>query len=108
MNVVPNRGEVWLVDLGMIEKVRPGVILSGPSGPADRNLITIIPHTTALRGSEFEIDIPMSFRKPGAFLVQSPATVPIVRAQRLLGRMNPAQVREVELGLLRWLRIETS
>ena len=27
---VPKRGEVWLVDMGMVEKVRPALILSGP------------------------------------------------------------------------------
>jgi mRNA-degrading endonuclease toxin of MazEF toxin-antitoxin module len=33
---VPNRGEVWLVDLGMAEKVRPALVLSGPFESNDR------------------------------------------------------------------------
>ena len=45
------RAEVWLVDLGMIEEVRPSVVLSGPAGPKDRELITVIPHTTNLPAS---------------------------------------------------------
>jgi mRNA interferase MazF len=79
---VPARGEVWLVDLGMIEKVRSALILSGPCGANDRDLITVIPHTTTLRDSLFEINIPLPFLKPGAFLVQSPATVPSPRAEK--------------------------
>jgi mRNA interferase MazF len=102
---VPNRGEVWLVDLGMMEKVRPALVLSGPSAANDRKIITVIPHTTTLRGSRFEIDVPLTFLKPGAFLAQSPATVPSVRALKLLGRMTEAQIRSIEEGLLDWLRI---
>jgi mRNA interferase MazF len=103
---VPNRGEVWLVDLGMVEKVRPALVLSGPFESNDRAIITVIPHTTTLRGSRFEIDIPLPFLKPGAFLVQSPSTVPSVRAMRLLGRMTEFQIRSIEEGLLDWLKIE--
>ena len=52
---MPSRGEVWLVDLGMIQKVRPALILNRPFNDADRALISVIPHTTALRGSDLEI-----------------------------------------------------
>jgi len=102
---MPNRGEVWLVDLGMVEKVRPAVVISGPSGANDRNIITVIPHTTTLRGSRFEINIPLHFLKPGAFLVQSPATVPKVRTLKILGRMTESQMTEIEDALLEWLKI---
>ncbi len=102
---MPRRGEVWLVDLGMVEKVRPALVLSGPYDANDRDIITVIPHTTTLRGSEFEINIPLPFLKPGAFLVQSPATVPRVRALKRLGRIAEVQIREIEDGLLKWLRI---
>ena len=102
---MPSRGEIWLVDLGMVEKVRPALILSGPAGVTDRDLITVIPHTTTLRGSRFEIHIPMPFLKPGAFLAQSPATVPMPRAEKRLGRITEAQVRQIEDSLLEWLEI---
>jgi len=103
---MPVRGEVWLVDLGMVEKVRPALVLSGPCEGNDRDIITVIPHTTTLRGSRFEINVPLAFLKPGAFLVQSPATVPRVRALKLLGRMSEPEMRSIEAGLLDWLEIE--
>ena len=102
---MPNRGEVWLVDFGMVEKVRPALILSGPCQTNDRAVITVIPHTTTLLGSQFEINIPLPFLRPGAFLVQSPATLPSVRALKYLGRMTEPQIRSIEDGLLEWLRI---
>lgn len=97
------RGEVWLLDLGMVEKVRPGLVVSTNYGDRDRALITIVPHTTSLRGSEFEITVPVAFLKPGAFLVQNVATYPVVRAVRKLGALKREQFDLVGSGLLRWL-----
>ena len=51
---VPQRGEVWLVDLGLAAKVRPALVVSVPPGDVDRALVTIVPHTTSLRNSRFE------------------------------------------------------
>ena len=66
--MTPLRGEVWLLDLGMVEKVRPGLVVSTNYGDRDRALITIVPHTTSLRGSEFEITLPVAFLKSGVKL----------------------------------------
>ena len=106
MKPKPSRGEIWLVDLGMVEKIRPALILSGACADADRDLITIVPHTTTLRGSRFEIAVTLPFLKPGAFLVQSPATLPSPRALQWLGRMQPADVSRIESALLAWLEIK--
>ncbi|MGQ0619218.1 MAG: type II toxin-antitoxin system PemK/MazF family toxin [Panacagrimonas sp.] len=74
----PLRGEVWLVDLGMAAKIRPCLVLSVPVEDADRSIITLVPHTTSVRGSRFEVAIPVRFLKPGAFdaqgLSRRPAT----------------------------------
>ncbi len=98
-----NRGEVWLVDLGLAGKARPALILNKPFSDADRALITVIPHTSTLRGSNFEIPVSVPFLKPGAFLVQSPVTLPAVKAERLLGRLTPPQLALVEAGVRDWL-----
>lgn len=103
---MPQKGEIWLVDMGMTGKIRPALVLSGPCGPNDRDLITIIPHTTELRGSCFEVAIPMPFLKTGAFLVQNPVTLSTRRAEKYLGRLDVAQVKLVEDRLLEWLRID--
>ena len=49
---LPRRGEVWLADLGMIAKVRPVLVLSVPFADLDYALFHIVPHTTAVRGSD--------------------------------------------------------
>lgn len=101
--MTPSRGEVWLFDLGMAAKVRPALVVSVPYGDADRALVTILPHTTALRGSRYEIPVQAAFLKPGAFVVQSVATYPVVRAIRRLGTLTKEQFEEVIGGLMRWL-----
>jgi len=101
--MTPARNEVWLFDLGMAAKVRPALIVSVAYGDLDRALITIVPHTTSLRGSQFEIAVSAVFLKPGAFLVQNVATYPNVRAMRRLGVLKKDQFDLIFSGLLRWL-----
>ena len=52
-----NRGEVWQVNLGMVAKARPAVIISIPFRDDERALYAIVPHTTALRGGRFEVPV---------------------------------------------------
>lgn len=99
----PKRGEVWLFDCGMVEKVRPVLILSVPFGDADRALVTVVFHSTALHGSGFEVAIPIPFLREGAFIAQSIATYPISRAMRKLGRLESSQIAAVEAADFRWL-----
>ena len=88
--MTPSRGEVWLFDLGMAEKVRPALVVSVGYGDVDRALITIVPHTTSLRGSQYEIAVNVPFLKAGAFLVQDVATYPNVKGRfESWGRSNP-------------------
>lgn len=49
---MPNRGEVWMVDLGLAQKARPALILNRAFKETDRALVSVIPHTLTLRGSE--------------------------------------------------------
>ncbi len=102
-NVPPRRGEVWLFDCGMVAKVRPVLVLSVPFTDTDRALVTVVLHTTTLRGSQFEVKIQVPFLKEGAFVAQSIATYPVARAIRKLGALNAVQVAEVETAIFKWL-----
>ena len=68
---VPNRGEIWLVDLGFVAKVRPCLVFSISYQDEDRALITVIPHTTSIQDSRFEVKVEVPFLRPGAFDAQS-------------------------------------
>lgn len=99
----PARGDVWLVDLGLAAKIRPCLVLSVPPAATDRALITLVPHTTALRGSSYEVSIPVRFLKPGAFDVQGLVTVPPVYLIRKLGALSTTQMKSIETSVCRWL-----
>jgi mRNA interferase MazF len=101
--VLLNRGEVWLFDCGMVEKVRPVLILSVPFEDTDRAVVSVVFHSTALRGSQHEIQVQVPFLRDGAFIAQSIATYPTVRAIRKLGALNVAQLTKVEFAVFKWL-----
>ena len=99
----PDRGDVWLVDLGYVAKVRPCLVVSIPTLNQDRALTTLVPHTTSSRGSRFEVDVKVRFLKPGAFDVQNIITIPQAKLLRKLGELNSEQLAQVEDVLLFWL-----
>jgi mRNA interferase MazF len=88
-------GEVWQVDFGLAAKVRPALLLT--SNPADEelDLVTVLLHTTSLRGNRWELSIPKPFLKPGAFHLQQIQSVPTVRLERRLGVLTEAEMNQV-------------
>ena len=72
----PHRGEVWLVDLGLAAKIRPCLVFSIPTAEMDRSLVTVVPHTTSIRGTRFEVSVSVPFLRIGGFDAQGIVTVP--------------------------------
>jgi mRNA interferase MazF len=104
----PQRGEVWLVDLGMAAKVRPTVVISVPADDSDRALVTLVPHTTSPRNSRFEVAVGISFLRAGVFDAQNLVTIPNAKLIRVLGRLSGVQLRAVERVVCTWLGIPTT
>ena len=100
-----NRGEVWQVDFGMAAKVRPALLLTGNPADDELDLVTVLLHTTSLRGNRWELSIPKSFLKPGAFHLQQVQSVPTVRLERKLGVLNETEMNQVLDALAERLRI---
>lgn len=104
MATLPNRGDVWLVDLGLVAKVRPCLVVSIPADDdSDRVLVSLVPHTTSTRGSRFEVESRVRFLKQGAFDAQNLVTVPAVKLIRRLGQLSDEQMKAVEASLRAWL-----
>jgi len=99
----PRRGEVWLVDLGMAAEVRPALVISVPAADTDRALVTLVPHTTSPRQSQFEAVTSVSFLRAGVFDAQSLVTVPHAKLVRQLGKVTDAQFAIVEGAVRSWL-----
>ncbi len=98
-----SRGEVWLADLGIAAKTRPCLILSVPADTQDRALIALVPHTTSVRGTRFEVAIPKRFLKEGAFDPQGILTLAPPKLIRRLGMLNASELALVEQSVKVWL-----
>jgi mRNA interferase MazF len=106
--VVPRRGEVWLVDLGMAAKVRPALVVSVPALDTDRALVTLVPHTTSARQSRFEASVSVPFLRAGVFDAQNLITIPHAKLIRSLGVLSNAQLATVERALRLWLGLSAT
>jgi len=102
---VAKAGEVWMIDLGMVAKVRPCLLLTDYPADDELALITVLPHTTALRGNRWELPVPKSFLKPGAFHLQQLQSVSVARLERRLGALTPEEWRTVRDRLTAYLRL---
>jgi mRNA interferase MazF len=99
----PQRGEVWIVDLGMVAKTRPCLVLSIPIVDEDRALVGIIPHTTQPRGTRFECNAALPFLKPGVFDAQGLQPISLAKFERRLGTLTDAQMQDIEDAVCNWL-----
>ena len=98
-------GDVWMVDFGMAAKVRPALLLTGPPADDELDVVTLLLHTTALRGNRWELNIPKPFLKPGAFHLQQVQTVSTVKLERKLGELTADEMDSVLDALGRRLGI---
>jgi len=102
---IPRRGEVWLADLGMIAKVRPVLVLNVPFGELDYALFHVVPHTTAVRNSQFEVSVNVPWLAVGVFNIQGSLSVPKSNLLRVLGTLNTQQLEPIEKSFCRWLQL---
>jgi mRNA interferase MazF len=89
----------------MAAKVRPALLLTGNPADDELDLVTVLLHTTSLRGNRWELSIPKPFLKPGAFHLQQVQSVPTVRLERRLGVLNETEMNQVFDALAERLRI---
>ena len=97
------RGEIWLIDLGMVQKTRPVLILSVPYKDEERTLMSYVVRTTSLRGTKYEVPHSGPKFHPGAFDVQSIGTVPDVQLIRRMTMCDANTLEKVEVALTKWL-----
>ncbi|MCE0523795.1 MAG: type II toxin-antitoxin system PemK/MazF family toxin [Methylacidiphilales bacterium] len=104
--VRPQRSEVWRVDLGLAGKVRPALVVSASLQDADYALIAVVPHTTSVRGANYEVALSVPFLRQGAFNVQGLAPLPPVRFPDRLGKLSDEQMNQIDKVMDRWLCLD--
>jgi mRNA-degrading endonuclease toxin of MazEF toxin-antitoxin module len=99
------RGELWLIDLGMVQKARPCLILSIAYLDNERAVVSYIPRTTHPRGTRFEVPHHARGFEAGVFDTQGIGGVPVVKLERRLGVVEPDVLKQVEQALKLWLNL---
>ncbi|MBI4026446.1 MAG: type II toxin-antitoxin system PemK/MazF family toxin [Verrucomicrobia bacterium] len=99
------RGDIWLVDLGLAQKIRPAVILSVAYLEHERALITYVPRTTSLRDTRFEVPHQARGFEPGAFDAQSIGTMPAAKLVRHITSLDAGTLAKVEDVVRSWLAL---
>jgi len=89
----------------MIAKVRPVLVLSVPFADRDYALFHVVPHTTASRGSQFEVEVSVPWLERGAFNIQGSQSIPRNNLIRVLGVLTQSQVALVADSFRRWLQL---
>lgn len=97
----PRHGEVWLVDMGLAAKTRPGVVILADNLNAPRSLIIHIPITRQNRGSELEVPLGhLPFLdKESVANVQGVGSLPSVRFEKRLGVLPSGDLEAVKRAL---------
>ena len=81
--------------MGIAGKIRPCLLLTDYPEDDELALVTVVPHTTSLRGNRWELPMPKPFLKEGAFHFQQIQSVSVARLMRRLGKLT-----EPEMGLV--------
>lgn len=99
------RGELWIIDLGMVQKARPCLILSTNYLDHERAVVSYVPRTTSVRGTRFEVAHQMRGLDAGAFDAQGIGSIPAVKLERRLGTIEPTVLNQVEAAVKLWLSL---
>ncbi|MBL9186813.1 MAG: type II toxin-antitoxin system PemK/MazF family toxin [Opitutaceae bacterium] len=94
-------GEIYLVDLGMVAKVRPAVVVSRYDPDSPRALSIFVPLTTENRASAYEVSLgkPRFLNKYSWANVQGLMAVGHERIIRLLGTVSATQLAQIKVAI---------
>jgi mRNA-degrading endonuclease toxin of MazEF toxin-antitoxin module len=102
MTNFPQNGDIVLVDLGMVAKVRPCLVLCG-NPDRERTVSIVAPLTSEVRGGESEISFPKPpwLAKPCVVNLSGLGSVERHRIQRRLGLFPPQRFEEAKKVIAR-------
>jgi mRNA interferase MazF len=98
-----SRGDVVVVDMGMVCKVRPCVVVSVSKPDSQRNMSVVVPMTTEIRGGECEVRFPKPrwLRQESVVNVLGIAGVDNSKIERRVSAFPSDKMSEIESALKR-------
>ena len=107
MSTVPQRGEVWFIDLGIVGKPRYALVLAAQTD-ARLALASVVLLTKQFEGTPYEVTLPRVpwLREQSYINVQSIQPVKFTEfVRKAPGKFDGSVLREVEAALKRWLKL---
>lgn len=96
--MIPKFGEVWMVDMGIVGKVRPTVIVLDDAIGVERTLIVHVPITSQNRGTALEVPLGhLRFLTDDSVAnIQSIGSLPKTRFERKMGVLPSADLAKIK------------
>ena len=107
MKTVPQPGEVWFIDLGMVAKRRRALVLAAQTD-ARLALASVVLITTKFENTPYEVTLPRVpwLREQSYINVQSIQPVKFTEfVRKAPGKFDARVMSEVEAALKRWLKL---
>src|SRR5215470_20273552 len=105
MRPIPQAGEVWFVDLGLVSKPRHALVLAAQTD-ARLALASVVLITKQFEDTPYEVTLPRVpwLREQSYINVQSIQPVKFTEfVRKAAGKFDTRVIREVEAALKRWL-----
>lgn len=95
------RGEIWWATLPVPERKRPVVLVSRNEAYKIRDLITIAPVTTRIRGipTEVELNTKDGLSRRCVVNCDNLTTIPKTWLEKRITALNPAKVQQLDKGI---------
>lgn len=107
MRTVPQRGEVWFIDLGMVGKPRYALVLAAQTD-ARLALASVVLVTTQFEDTPYEVALPRVpwLREQSYINAQSIQPVKFTEfVRKSPGKFDARVISEVAAALKRWLKL---
>lgn len=107
MKTIPQPGEVWFIDLGMVGKPRYALVLAARTD-ARLAIASVVLITTQFEGTPYEVELPRVpwLREQSYTNAQSIQPVKFTEfVRKAPGKFDAAIIAKVEAALKRWLKL---
>lgn len=107
MNALPQPGEVWFVDLGLVSKPRYALVLAARTD-ARLALASVVLITKQFEGTPYEVTLPRVpwLREQSYINAQSLQPVKFTEfVRKASGKFDAGVVGEVQAAVKRWLKL---
>lgn len=107
MRTVPQRGEVWFIDLGIVGKPRYALVLAAQTD-ARLALASVVLITTQFEETRYEVTLPRVSWLPKQSYINVQSIQPVKFTEfvrKAPGKFDARVITEVEAALKRWLKL---